>query len=73
LIHPKFRNGLQNQHVTLLVGESSVVVVPLGTRIKLDIPANHLLSASKRLSGIPDFWLYAIADGIREVCARARS
>jgi hypothetical protein len=45
--------------------------VVLGTRIKLDILASHLLKASKRLFGIPDFRLYAIADGIREVCARA--
>ena len=45
--------------------------VVLGTRIKLEILASHLLKASKRLFGIPDFRLYAIADGIREVCARA--
>ncbi len=42
----------------------------LGTRIKLDILATHLLRASKRLFGIPDFRLYALTDGIREVCAR---
>ena len=45
--------------------------VVLGTRIKLEILATHLLRASKRLFGIPDFRLYALADGIREVCARA--
>jgi hypothetical protein len=44
--------------------------VVLGTRIKLDILATHLLSAAKRLFGIPNFRLYALADGIREVCAR---
>ena len=38
--------------------------VALGTRIKLDILASHLLTASKRLFGIPDFRLYALADGI---------
>ncbi len=43
----------------------------LGTRIKLDILATHLLKAAKRLFGIPDFRLYALADGIREVCARS--
>lgn len=43
--------------------------VVLGTRIKLDILAIHLLKASKRQCGIPDFRLYALADGIREVCA----
>ncbi len=45
--------------------------VVLGTRIKLDILATHLLKAAKRLFGIPDFRLYALADGIREVCARS--
>lgn len=45
--------------------------VVLGTRIKLEILTTHLLKASKRLFGIPDFRLYAIADGIREACAKA--
>ena len=45
--------------------------VVLGTRIKLNILATHLLKAAKRIFGIPDFHLYALADGIREVCARS--
>ena len=45
--------------------------VVLGTRIKLDILATHLVTAAKRLFGIPNFRLYALADGIREVCARS--
>ena len=45
--------------------------VVLGTRIKLDILATHLLSAAKRIFGVPNFRLYALADGIREVCARS--
>ncbi len=45
--------------------------VVLGTKIKLDILATHLLRAAKRLFGIPNFRLYALADGIREVCARS--
>jgi len=45
--------------------------VVLGTQIKLDILATHLLTAAKRLFGIPNFRLYALADGIREVCARS--
>ena len=45
--------------------------VVLGTRIKLEILATHLLTAAKRLFGIPNFRLYALADGIREVCARS--
>ena len=31
----------------------------------------HLLKAAKRLFGIPDFRLYALADGIRDVCVRS--
>ncbi len=34
--------------------------VVLGTRIKLEILATHLLKAAKRLFGIPDFRLYAL-------------
>ncbi len=45
--------------------------VVLGTRIKLDIPSTHPLKAATRLFGIPDFRLYALADRIREVCARS--
>lgn len=45
--------------------------VVLGTRIKLAILATHLVSAAKRLFGVPNFRLYALADGIREVCARS--
>ena len=45
--------------------------VVLGTRIKLEILSTHLLKAAKRLFGIPDFRLYALAVGIREVCATA--
>ncbi len=43
--------------------------VVLGTRIKLEILATHLVTAAKRLFGIPDFRLYALADGICEICA----
>ena len=45
--------------------------VVLGTRIKLDILATHLVTAAKRLFGVPNFRLYALADGIREVCTRS--
>ena len=45
--------------------------VVLGTRIKLDDLASYLLTAFKRLFGIPTFHRYALDDGIREVCARS--
>ncbi len=57
--------------VVLINAVAFFTAVVLGTRIKLDILASHLLRAVKRLFGIPDFRLYALADGIREVCARA--
>ena len=40
--------------------------VYLGLRMKLRVLAGHVLRASKRLFGIPDFRLYALADGIRQ-------
>jgi hypothetical protein len=57
--------------VVLVNAVAFFTAVVLGTRIKLDILATHLIRAAKRLFGIPDFRLYAIADGIREVCARS--
>lgn len=38
----------------------------LGLRMKLRVLAGHVLRASKRVFGIPDFRLYALADGIRQ-------
>jgi hypothetical protein len=40
--------------------------VYLGLRMKLRVLAGHILRASKRVFGIPDFRLYALADGIRQ-------
>ena len=58
-------------NMAVLVAVAFFTAVVLGTRTKLDILASHLLTASKRLFGIPDFRRYALADGIREVCARS--
>jgi hypothetical protein len=57
--------------VVLVNAVAFFTAVVLGTQIKLDILATYLLRAAKRLFGIPDFRLYALADGIREVCARS--
>ena len=57
--------------VVLVNAVAFFTAVVLGTRIKLDILATHLLTAAKRLFGIPNFRLYALADGIKEVCARS--
>jgi hypothetical protein len=42
-------------------------MVFLGQQTKLAVLAHHALRAAKRLFGIPDFWYYAIADGLREI------
>ena len=34
--------------------------------MKLRVLASHVLRASKRVFGIPDFRFYALADGIRQ-------
>ncbi|MBF0176968.1 MAG: hypothetical protein HQL63_08995 [Magnetococcales bacterium] len=56
--------------VVLVNAAAFFTAVVLGTRIKLDILASHLLKAARRIFGVPDFRLYALADGIHEICAR---
>lgn len=57
--------------VVLVNAVAFFTAVVLGTKIKLAILATHLITAAKRIFGVPEFRLYAIADGIREVCARS--
>jgi hypothetical protein len=47
------------------------VSVWIGTKVKLEILASHVLQAAKRLFGIPDFRYYAISDGIKNILSRA--
>ncbi len=42
-------------------------MVFLGQQTKLAVLGHHALRATKRLFGIPDFWYYAIADGLRGI------
>jgi len=56
--------------VALVTAASFFTAVVLGARVKLDILASHLLTAAKRIFGVPDFRYYALADGIRELCTR---
>jgi len=44
-------------------------MVELAQRTRLAVLCHHALRAARRLFGIPDFHYYAIADGIREICA----
>jgi hypothetical protein len=54
----------------LVLAASFFAAVYLGFRVKMKILVAHVLKASKRIFGIPDFRYYAIADGIRELLNR---
>ena len=54
----------------LVLAASYFAAVYLGLRTKMEILVTHILKASKRIFGIPDFRYYAIADGIRELLYR---
>jgi hypothetical protein len=54
----------------LVLAASYFAAVYLGFRVKMEILVTHVLKASKRIFGIPDFRYYAIADGIRELLNR---
>jgi hypothetical protein len=57
---------LQNLMV-LLTAVLYFTAVYLGTRLKLRVLSQHLVRAARRVFGIPDFRLYALADGIKHV------
>lgn len=52
--------------MALVTAAAFFAAVYLGLRMKLRVLAGHVLRASKRVFGIPDFRLYALADGIRQ-------
>jgi len=56
---------LQNLMV-LLTAVLYLTAVDLGVRMKLRVLSKHLVRAARRVFGIPDFRLYALADGIRQ-------
>ncbi len=56
----------QGNLVNLMTAFSFFTAVVLGPKIKLSILATHLITAAKRVFGIPDFRSYAAADGIHE-------
>ncbi len=57
---------LQNLMV-LLTAVLYFTAVDLGIRLKLRVLSKHLVRAARRVFGIPDFRLYALADGIKHV------
>ncbi len=52
--------------MVLVTAAAYFAAVYLGLRMKLRVLAGHVLRASQRVFGIPDFRLYALADGIRQ-------
>jgi hypothetical protein len=52
--------------MVLVTAAVYLAAVYLGLRMKLRVLAGHILRASKRVFSIPDFRLYALADGIRQ-------
>lgn len=61
--------SLQNL-MPLVLAASYFASVVLDTKAKLKVLAGHVLRAAKRLFGIPDFYYYAIADGLTSIFRR---
>ncbi|MCX6561483.1 MAG: transposase [Candidatus Aminicenantes bacterium] len=57
---------LQNM-MALLVAVLYFTAIYLGIKMKLRVLSKHLVRAARRVFGIPDFRLYALADGIKQV------
>jgi hypothetical protein len=56
--------------VTLVFACFYFVAGWLGTKVKLEVLALHVLDSAKRLFGIPDFRYYALSDGIKDILLR---
>jgi len=61
----KYRR-LQNM-MALLTAVLYFTAVYLGLKLKLRVLSQHLVRAARRVFGVPDFRLYALADGIKQV------
>ncbi len=57
--------------VTLVMAVAYFAAVHLGKQAKLAIFAQHVLRAAQRIYGVPEFRLYALADGIKQVLCSA--
>ena len=55
---------LQNM-MALVIAVAYFTSVYLGLRLRLRVLMRHVLRAARRVFGVPDFRLYALADGIR--------
>ncbi len=54
----------------LVLAASFFTAVHIGYRAKVEILALHVLKASQRIFGIPNFRYYALADGIKEILTK---
>jgi hypothetical protein len=55
---------LQNM-MAILMAVAYFTSIYLGLRLKLRVLMRHVLRAARRVFGVPDFRLYALADGIK--------
>lgn len=62
---------LQNM-MSFVLAWAYFAAVYLGTKAKIKILAHYVLTAAKRIFGIPDFRYCALADGIREILNRSK-
>ena len=53
--------------MALLTTVMYFTAVTLGVKLKLRVLSKHLVRAARRVFGVPDFHLYAIADGIKHI------
>ena len=53
--------------MVIVLAVMSFTAVYLGFNLKLRVLAGHVVKAARRVFGIPDFRLYAIADGIKHI------
>jgi len=58
--------------VTLVMAAAYFAAVYLGRRAKLRVLAHHMFQAAQRIYGIPEFRLYALADGIKQLLFGSR-
>jgi len=63
--------SLKNMMALALVAMAFSMVY-LGQQVRLEVLAHHAIAAAKRFFGVPDFFYYAVADGIREILSKRR-
>lgn len=57
---------------TLVMAAAHLAAVYLGQKVKLQVPAQHLFHAARRIYGVPELHLYAIVDGIEQMLSSSQ-